>query len=114
MPMSNPGEPSRFIRPRARGEQEVDVDKAKQIKLIKGARVTTNLALQRAGARGIISCGQRRAADMKRDQSCRSSMSFNLRLDFLIRHLFLAGLRDLVPGAGWQGERISLRSDGEA
>lgn len=25
---------------------------------------------------------------MKQDQSCRSSMSFNLRQDFLIRHLF--------------------------
>lgn len=52
MPMSNPGEPSRFIRPRARGEREVDVDKAKQIKLIKGARVPANHEASLAAVRG--------------------------------------------------------------
>lgn len=51
-----------------RGEQEVDKDKTKQIKLINGTRMVKNLTFRHVGTRGFISCGQRRPGDEARSK----------------------------------------------
>lgn len=56
------------------------MDKTKQIKLIKGTHVASNLTLQYTNALDIISYGQKRPLPGYEHRS-KSAMSFNLRQD---------------------------------
>lgn len=67
------------------------MDKTKQITLIKGTHVASNLSLQYANALDIISSGQKRPLPGYEHRSKpASSLSFNLRQDSQNQNFFLA------------------------